>query len=33
VPARYVERETTVLMIEPVEGRNTVCDLALTSKP
>jgi len=33
VPARYVERETTILLIEPVEGKNTVCDFALTTKP
>lgn len=33
VPARFVDRETTVLTIEPVEGKNTVCDFALTTKP
>ena len=33
VPSRYVERETTVLVIEPVEGKNTVCDVTLTTKP
>jgi hypothetical protein len=33
VPARYIDRETTVLSIEPVEGKNTVCDFALTTKP
>lgn len=33
VPARYTNRETTVLSIEPAEGKNTVCDFELTSKP
>lgn len=33
VPARYVDRETTILLIEPVEGKNTVCDFTLTTKP
>lgn len=33
VPAQYVDRETTILIIEPVEGKNTVCDFALTTKP
>jgi hypothetical protein len=33
VPARYVDRATTVLVIEPVEGKNTVFDFALTTKP
>jgi hypothetical protein len=32
VPARYIDRETTVLLIDPVEGKNTVCDFALTTK-
>ena len=33
VPDPYVKRETTTLMIEPVEGKNTVCDFTLTTKP
>jgi hypothetical protein len=33
VPNRYSDRATTVLVIEPVEGKNTVCDFALTTKP
>lgn len=33
MPPRYLDPQKTVLVIEPAEGRKTVCDFPLTTQP